>query len=227
MRYAILSDIHGNLEAFRAVLAALDEERIGRYLFLGDVVGYGADPAGCIKLLKSLSPEALIAGNHEWGVLGLLGREYFNVYARAAVEWTKTVLLESDMDYLRSFKLLFESEDMTLVHGSLESPKEFHYIFNDADARATMKSMKSDLCFVGHTHVAGIFNSDDNKKRIVNAGSIGQPRDRDPRASFVVYDDSSGAIELKRTEYDIKTAQNKILKAGLPKELAFRLSAGQ
>jgi len=242
MRYAILSDIHGNLEAFQAVLNALSEERIDSCLFLGDVLGYGADPKECIKLLKLLNPVVSIAGNHEWGVLDKTDILYFNDVAKEAILWTKKAIDNDDIEYIKSFSLVYEDEKMTLVHGTLNMPEEFYYIFDVEDAYVTMSQMKNALCFVGHSHVPGIFASDHTKveylekmdirvdyerRYLINIGSIGQPRDGDPRASFAIYDDEEFKIEIKRTEYDIRKAQEKIIKAGLPSQLAERLAEGK
>lgn len=242
MRYAIISDIHGNLEAFKAVLEALKDERIDDYLSLGDVVGYGADPKECIKLLKSVNPKVAIAGNHEWGALGLKNTEDFTDIAGTAVAWTRNILDADELEYLRSFGLVHEDEKMALAHGTLNSPEEFYYIFDTDDAQATISEMRSPLCFIGHTHVPGIFVSEEGKlsvidassirldndnKYIVNAGSIGQPRDGDNRSSYVIYDDEEFTLDIKRVEYDVKKAQERILRAGLPARLAARLSEGR
>ena len=242
MRYAILSDIHGNLEAFRAVLDALSDEMIDSYLSVGDVVGYGADPKECISLLRSLNPEVLIAGNHEWGVLGLKELDYFNELAQKAISWTKAILDKDEIDYLKSFSLVHNDERMSLVHGTLNNPDEFYYIFGPDDTDATMDMMSGSVCFVGHSHVPGIFASNHTKiesldsrkirvdyerKYIINVGSIGQPRDGNPKASYAIYDNEEALLEIKRVEYDVKRAQAKILKAGLPARLADRLSEGR
>ncbi|MDP3791180.1 MAG: metallophosphoesterase family protein [Candidatus Omnitrophota bacterium] len=242
MRYAIISDVHGNLEAFESVLNALSEERIDSYLFVGDVVGYGANPKECVKLLKSLSPIVSVAGNHEWGVLGKTELSYFNEFAQAAILWTKKSVSSDEIEYFKSLPLVYEDEKMTLVHGTLNMPEEFYYIIDTEDAYVALSQLKSPLCFVGHSHVPAIFASDHTKveciermdikidserKYIINAGSIGQPRDGDPRASFAVYDDEESTVEIKRVEYDIKKAQDKILKAGMPPNLAYRLSEGR
>jgi predicted phosphodiesterase len=240
MRYALISDIHANLEAFEAVLDGLSHERIDEYLCLGDVIGYGADPKRCLELVRSLKPSVLIAGNHEWGVAGLKGLDYFNDLAREAVIWTKGVLDQKETDSLKSFPLTGEKGALTLVHGTLDSPADFNYIFNGHDACQTARLMKTPLCVVGHSHVAGIFcfhgneiryspkavKIDRDKRYVVNAGSVGQPRDLDPRASCAVYDDEEATIEIKRMEYDIKAAQGKILQSGLPERLALRLAEG-
>lgn len=242
MRYYVISDIHGNLEALHSVIEDISSQKTGQYLYIGDLVGYGADPQAVIRIVQSIGPKVLIAGNHDWGVLGLLDLEYFNEYAKEAVVWAKSVLNKEELSYLKSFRLLYESEIFTLVHGSLDGAEKFHYIFNADDAYFTIKLMKTPLCFVGHTHVAGIFYSSNGKieytkeakvkidysrKYVINVGSIGQPRDRDPRASYAIYDDEAGTVETRRVNYDIKATQKKILDAGLPRWLASRLSEGR
>lgn len=242
MRYAVISDIHGNLEAFQAVLGALSTERIGGYLFTGDIVGYGADPKECIKMLKQLDPAVAIAGNHDWGVIGKIDVSYFNEYAQEAVLWTRDVLDAEETNYLNSLPLVYEDEKITLVHGALNMPEEFYYIFDVEDAYVTLSQMKNCLCFVGHSHVPGIFVSnhtkaeyversgikiDRDRRYIVNVGSVGQPRDGDSRASFAIYDDEEMTVEIKRVGYDIAKAKEKILDAFLPPSLAERLSEGR
>ena len=242
MRYALISDIHGNLEALKAVLDALSAEKIDRYFCVGDIVGYGADPAECIRAVRSLNPAALVAGNHEWGVTGLLGLDYFNDYARVAIEWTKSVLKKDELDYLKTLQLVAGDDDFQLVHGGLTEPSGFPYIVDSKDARSTIALMNKRLCFVGHTHVAEIYYSDkdavkkiegskvklqDGGKYLINVGSVGQPRDMNTGASYVIFDSSSDTVEIKRASYDIKAAQTKILAAGLPPTLASRLSEGR
>ena len=242
MRYGLISDIHSNLEALQAALEDLAKQAIDRYLCIGDIVSYGADPSGCIRLVRSLEPDVLIAGNHECGVAGLLDLECFTEIAAAAIVWTKGILGLDELEYLKSFKLTHEGDRFTLVHGTLESPEKFYYMMTSDDARKNMELMKAPLCFVGHTHVPGIFYSYDdrmgfapgpkvkidwNKKYMINVGSVGQPRDSDPRACYAVYDDGEETVEIRRSSYDIASAQAKILKAGLPKSLALRLALGR
>jgi diadenosine tetraphosphatase ApaH/serine/threonine PP2A family protein phosphatase len=244
MRYGLISDIHSNLEASRAVLEALAKDNVDEYLLIGDVIGYGADPKACITLTRSLNPAVQIAGNHEWGVVGLLDLEYFNELAAAAIEWTRERLDKDETDYLRSFKLIHEDKEkgFTLVHGSPAEPGKFYYILNGDDAGFAARHLETALCFVGHSHVPGVFRSDSGdisrvsghsikmdrgKRYIVNVGSIGQPRDGDARASYAIYDDEAKTVEIRRVEYDIETAQRKILEAGLPAKLAYRLSWGR
>ena len=242
MCYYVLSDIHGNLEALQAVLDDISKDKKGEYLSAGDIVVYGADPKACIKIVKSLSPKVLIAGNHDWGAIGLADIEYFNEYAKEAVIWTKGVLIKNESNYLKSFSLVHIDKTFTVVHGSLNSPENFYYILNSVEAYFTFNLMKTSLCFIGHSHIPGTFCLDGNrvdyttktkikiensKKYIVNAGSIGQPRDGDPRASYAIYDEDKGEVEIKRVVYDVGRAQKKILGAGLPKLLASRLSEGR
>ncbi|MFA6320868.1 MAG: metallophosphoesterase family protein [Candidatus Omnitrophota bacterium] len=241
MRYGLIADIHSNVEALDAVLAEMKKERISEYVSLGDVVGYGANPKECIEKVKALNPSVLIAGNHEWGVLGMLELSYFNEQAAAAIEWTENVISGSDAEYMKTFKLSESADDMTFVHGSLEEPKEFFYIFDANDTDKTFRMLKTKICFVGHSHVPGIFAFDgkrpsrvkgagakleDGKNYVINIGSVGQPRDGDPRASFAIYDKRAGTVEIKRVGYDIRTARNKIIAAGLPANLASRLAEG-
>lgn len=242
MRYYLISDIHGNLEALQAVLEDISKQKDGEYLCIGDLVGYGADARDIIKKVRSLKPQVLIAGNHDRGAIGLLGLDYFNEYAKASLQWTKKILDKEELDYLATFKLVHEETSFTMVHGSLDTPEKFYYIFSGDDARDTMKLMNTPLCFVGHTHIAGIFYSDKDRvlytngpkikidpkrKYVINAGSVGQPRDMDPRASYGIYDEEEAEVEIRRVRYNILEAQKKILDAGLPPYLASRLSEGR
>jgi diadenosine tetraphosphatase ApaH/serine/threonine PP2A family protein phosphatase len=242
MRYCIFSDVHGNLEAFSAMIAAVSSERVDERISLGDIVGYGADPSACISELKRLAPKVLIAGNHEWGVLGLLASGYFNEYAAEAVRWTAARISPDEARYLKSFELMYETPAMTFVHGSLEQPATFRYVRDRDDADRTMRLSRTPLSFVGHSHRPGIWRMDpsgvglagrskvfieERGKYIINAGSVGQPRDGDPRGSYVIYDEGEGSVEIKRFSYDIKLAQEKIRKAALPAWLASRLAGGR
>lgn len=226
MRYAVISDIHANLEAFKAVLKRLETEDISSYISLGDIVGYGADPSECIRLLRSLGPSASIAGNHDWGVAGLFGIDGFSAHARAAALWTRKELKDPEIGYLRSLPAVHINKKFTLVHGSLEEPEEFNYILTKADAARSMGLLATPLLFVGHSHSACVYSFEGGEKRVVNAGSIGQPRDRDPRASFVIYDDDTLDVKIVRVEYDIEKARKKIIDAGLPVFLGDRLREG-
>ena len=241
MKYAIFADMHANLEAYQAVLGALKKEKISKYFCVGDIVGYGADPTHSIKITKELDC-VTVCGNHDWAAVGLTDIEYFNPYARTAVLWTREAITESDREYLKALKLVYEDEELTLVHGALTRPEEFNYVLDDYAAHKMMEMMKTKISFIGHSHAAGIFIFDRNelqyslkpkisiepdKKYLVNVGSVGQPRDRDRRAAFCIYDKDNQILEIRRAEYDVKKAQKKILDAGLPEILAYRLEEGR
>ena len=244
MRYGIFSDVHSNLEAFTAVINAYKNENIDKYIFAGDIVGYAANPRECIALLKGIDPIA-VCGNHDWAVAGKTSIDNFNEYAKAAVLWTKEAISNDEKKYLGDMELEYKNEDLTVVHGSLDDPEDFNYIFNFYDATKTLEVLKTRVCFVGHSHAPLILYSDikqenrfpkdikqekikleQDKKYLINVGSVGQPRDFDPRACYCVFDTDKKEIELKRVKYDIKTAQEKILRAGLPEILANRLGRG-
>ena len=241
MRYGVISDIHGNLEAFRVALDALSAEKIDKYLCVGDIVGYGADPAECIKETRKLDCEVVL-GNHDAAAAGLTEPRNFNEAARKAVIWTRKILSAEDIAYLKGLGVLYKNEHVTLAHGTLQDPGEFHYMTGGAAAAATFDLMETKICFVGHSHVPGVFackgdtmgrfygekiNVSEFEKVIINAGSIGQPRDKDPRLCYCVYDTEKNEAELKRLPYDVRKAQGKILDAGLPKFLAERLADGR
>lgn len=223
MRYAVFSDIHGNLEALEAVVDALKKEKVERYFCAGDIVGYASDPKPCIRIIREINC-LTVCGNHDRAVADLIDYSGLAVYACASIDWTKTQLDDSDKDYLKGLPLKYEDEEITLVHGSLERPEEFNYIFGSADASRTLGLCRSKICFIGHTHSPAKFT--DGGKRLVNVGSVGQPRDHDPRAAYCVYDIDKGTSEIKRIKYDVRKAMNKILDAGLPEPLAYRLLEG-
>ncbi len=241
MRYGIFSDIHSNLEAYEAALEAMRGDGLGAYICGGDIVGYGADPSRCIELTKGFT-DKVICGNHDWAAVGRLDMAYFNPRAKNAVEWTAKRLSDEERRYLTDLKTLYEGVDFTVAHGSLDRPEEFRYILDIDSALRNFQMARKGLLFVGHTHSPVIFRKQgdditysrmpevrlaEDSSYIVNVGSVGQPRDGDPRASYAVYDDRERSVEIKRVDYDIKKAQRKILKAGLPPLLAERLSAGR
>lgn len=241
MRYAVFSDIHSNLEAFEAILDIIPEFHIDKNLFLGDIVGYGASPGECIALLRALDALS-VAGNHDWAVVGMTQIENFNEEARAAVLWTKKNLSEADRIFLSSLTLVQETMHLCLVHGTLSHPEEFDYMIDGARAAKSFVLCEQQVCFVGHTHRPGVFvdtgekivyqecarlQLQEGRRYIVNDGSVGQPRDGDPRACFCIYDDGTQTLEFIRVPYDVAAAQKKIRDAGIPRMLADRLSAGR
>ena len=210
------------------------------YFFLGDAVGYGPEPNESVGLLKS-ECKTIIAGNHDWGVLGLAETGAFNEYARMALAWTRGVLTAENKEILRTSPLKSEISgmDITLVHATPYEPEQWRYLLTPADAEANFRYVRTNICFVGHSHKPFIIEMPlsgemhMNKKEmlkkegcryIVNAGSIGQPRDGDPRACYAMVDESR--IELVRVGYDIQSTQKKMSEAGLPRPLIERLSCG-
>jgi predicted phosphodiesterase len=242
MRYGILSDIHANLEAYEAVISALKEEQLDKLIIVGDIVGYGADPKECISLTKSLSA-GIVCGNHDRAAAGFMDTNWFNDYARKAVLWTQSVLSEEEKQFLREPGLIFEDENIIAVHGSLDEPQKFNYIFEFDEADRTFLKMGKKPCFIGHSHSPAIIMKDrikginaifkeeveleEGRKYIINVGSVGQPRDGDNRASYAIYDVNSRKVTIKRIGYDVKKAQDKILDSGLPEILAYRLYEGR
>ena len=242
MKIIIYSDIHSNLEALTAVEEAIREEGETKKIFIGDVVGYGANPNECVDRVKELADCAL-AGNHDHAILELTDITSFNPYAKAAVAWTKDVISTSSKKFLKKLTLKQISDDQTFVHSTPHQPEKWNYILTLQSARLNFDYFDTQICFIGHSHVPIIItqNSDqecfvhhgmyleieDDNKYIVNIGSVGQPRDGNPQASYAVYDAENKTVEIKRVSYDISTAQKKILDAGIPKYLADRLTYGR
>lgn len=241
MRYGIFGDVHGNLEALDTVLNALSKEKIDRYLCVGDIIGYGADPLSCIDKVKTVTGN-IVSGNHEAASTGVFCVDYFNPYAKAAVLWTRESLRDEDTNFLKGLPTVFENDDLVMVHGSLNEPGKFNYIFSPLDSKETFQLLNKTICFIGHTHSPQILVERDviisqvyghkaeinpEYKYVVNVGSVGQPRDGDVRAAYCIYNISSQTVQIKRVSYDIKSAQRKIIDVGLPQFLAERLSAGR
>ena len=241
MRYGVFSDVHSNTEALDAVLALFKKERVERYLCVGDIVGYGAEPCECIAKIRALRGET-VGGNHDFACVGLLSVEDFNPFAREAILWTQKVLGPEETHFLRSLKNVSRFDDITLVHGSLDFPEEFRYIFDMEDAGETLALLETKVCFVGHSHLPMVASIDrekvlhpqegraemeEDRRYLVNVGSVGQPRDGDPRACCAIFDSQQSFVEIKRVPYNISSTQKKIIQAGLPPMLAARLSEGR
>ena len=242
MRYAILGDIHSNLAAFTAVLEDL-EKRGGfdKIWCLGDVVGYGPEPHECIELLKQFN-HLCVAGNHDWAAIGNIDTNDFNEDAALANNWTSNQLIPSDKDYIKSLELIVVEGDFTLVHGSPREPI-WEYLISTNIAQDNLKFFETRICLVGHSHIPLVFDifgdkadlqelgdevsiTGDKHRLILNPGSVGQPRDSDPRASYAIYNSESKAIYHYRVDYDIKATQGKMTELGLPEFLIQRLSNG-
>jgi predicted phosphodiesterase len=240
MRIAILSDLHANLEATQAVLADANERACTNYICLGDVVGYNANPRECLEIIQKMACP-IVKGNHdEQASLDESSRD-FNALAEMAINWTRQQLTDSDKQWLRDLPLSRAVRDFTIVHATLDSPGQWGYVFNTLDAAASFPSQNTTVCFFGHTHVAGAFVRDDGVKRVkvdeltieptkkyfINTGSVGQPRDGDWRAAYCIYHVEKNVVEQRRVKYDLVTAQEKIIRAGLPRLLAERLKLGR
>jgi len=240
MRFAIFGDIHSNLEALRAVLKDAAEHECTHYVCLGDVVGYNANPHECVELVRALDCP-VVKGNHDEQASAEEVLENFNPLAEEAINWTREHLTEEDKKWLRELRLVRQVRDFTIVHATLDTPHKWGYVFNQLDAAASFSYQHTNLCFYGHTHAPRAYVKDNvvkglplqrllvesNKKYFINAGSVGQPRDGDWHASYCLYSPAERLVELRRIEYDINTAQDKIVAAGLPQRLADRLAMGK
>ncbi|MEW6714085.1 MAG: metallophosphoesterase [Nitrospirota bacterium] len=240
MRYAVIADVHGNLEALEAVLKRLKEESYDAILFLGDSVGYGPNPNECIEVLKNKA-QVLLAGNHDLAVIGLTDTKFFNPHARTAIEWTQDVLKDENRKLLASLPIVKQmiDEDLLLVHSTPKEPEEWHYLISSWDAYVNFNFFSEKICLVGHSHIPAIIEEPpegkinmfniraeikEDHRYIINAGSVGQPRDGNPNAAYVLLTENSA--EIKRVPYDILLTQQKMRDAGLPDHLINRLAKG-
>ena len=238
--FAVISDVHSNLEALQAVIADIHDRGISRILFLGDAVGYGPDPDECIKLLKK-NCHSSIMGNHDRAVLQEGAEVHFNEHARNAIIWTREHVSKRSIEYLRSLVMIkhLKRDSVCLVHSTPRDPGAWNYLHTLGDLETNFHYFEGKICFVGHSHIPFVAERFPNgeieilkekvemgptEKYIVNAGSVGQPRDGDPRACYVMV--NGGRIEIIRVEYDIEKTQQKMLKADLPYPLIERLSRG-
>jgi diadenosine tetraphosphatase ApaH/serine/threonine PP2A family protein phosphatase len=245
MRIGILGDIHANMEALSAVLDSLRGDRVDTLVQVGDIVGYGPEPSACIDVVRDSGCITCI-GNHDAAVLGILDTTYFNNFARAAIHWTRARLRPSDLEFLRSLDYVVRRPRFTVVHGTLHMPDQFGYVISPVEALDSMVHQDTHLCFVGHSHVPAIYLQRTDAPHelqvvphsevevsirgfdrvLMNVGSVGQPRDEDPRAAYAVVDTEAETASIKRVRYDIEGVQKKIRDAGLPEVLANRLALG-
>lgn len=247
MRYLVLSDIHANIEAFDAVLAAAKGIPYQRLLVLGDLVGYGADPNAVVERVRAMQPHAVIRGNHDKVGSGLESAESFNAVARNAIRWTYDTLTPTNRDWLAALPTgpVVVDELIEICHGTPYD--EDAYVFDDLDALRSLHASERPLCLFGHTHVQiGYALSGDqftlttlddfrplevavnhNARHLLNPGSVGQPRDGDPRAGFGIVDTDGRTVTIYRIDYPIQLAQARILEEGLPEVLAQRLALGR
>jgi predicted phosphodiesterase len=240
MKYAIIADIHSNLEAFEVVLRDIEAQKCDQIVCLGDIVGYNANPKECLKIVRELNIPC-IKGNHDEYCSTNEPMEGFNPHAADAIAWTRQQLDEDEKKFLRELKYIRLINNFTIVHATLDVPQRWGYVFDKLMAAASFTYQNTNVCFFGHTHVPLAFIRDSvvrggtyskfkvepGKKYFVNVGSVGQPRDNNPKAGYVIYDMNEMTIELRRLDYDIKKAQAKIIAAGLPQRLADRLAVGK
>ncbi len=246
MLYGIFSDIHANLPALEAVLRSMDSRKVGRRICLGDIVGYGPSPNECAALVKKYSDVCLL-GNHDSVALKREPYSDFNIYAKAAIEWTWKNISDSTVDYLKSLPYTAKEGHLTFVHSSPMSPANWHYVVDLDAALEAFAYFETSYCFIGHTHspVMVATNCEDpykeipvisdgplyrpqkNEKVLVNVGSVGQPRDRDNRACWCLVDSECNWIEFIRTDYDIEKTQALMRKENLPMFLVERLALGR
>ncbi|MFA4947764.1 MAG: metallophosphoesterase family protein [Candidatus Krumholzibacteriia bacterium] len=242
MKVFACSDVHGNVRALQAVLGVYREERPREFLFLGDCVGYGAHPDGCIDMLCNLPRSRLILGNHDAALLDRHERGELSVFAAEAIDWSERMIECKYLDAMRRrFTMLHEGKNYCAVHSSPAHPEEWPYIFCEMDADTAFGARDFALCFVGHTHVPALYSFnkgelsiaegmpidlDPGDRYIVNPGSVGQPRDGDPRAACCVFDVDGGTITFHRCVYDAAAEAQDIFSAGLPRFLGERLLSG-
>ena len=240
MRYGILGDIHGNLEALNGVLEEMEKARVEKYVSVGDLVGYGANPVEVIDKVRKLG-SIVVAGNHDFAAVDKLNIDFFNTYARESAIWTRNILSEAYKNFIRSLKLVEYCDNFTVVHSTLYSPELFEYIQTSYDAHLSFEQQSTPVTFVGHSHVPVNFfkkrnvsfnmetevKVDEGMKSMINVGSIGQPRDENPDAVCCVYDTDEMVIRISRVRYDVEKASKKIIDAGLPEILAERLKYGR
>jgi predicted phosphodiesterase len=246
MRYLIVSDVHANLEALHAVLTHADRAGWDHLAVLGDLIGYGADPTAVVETIQALQPRAIVRGNHDKVGTGLEPAVGFNPTARIAITWTQQALTAEASHWVRALPMgpVPVDEAFAICHGAPFNEDE--YLEDNRDLRRAAAHVTAPLCFFGHTHVPVAWHAGAGQVPLrwpgsgadvqtidvreagwlVNPGSVGQPRDGDPRAAYVVYDASTATVTFARVPYDVVGAQEKIRRAGLPERLAQRLALG-
>lgn len=245
MKIAVLADIHSNLEALRACLAHAEREGAGSYAFLGDLVGYGADPVDCLGLLADYAGKGalLVRGNHDAAALGGLC-ENMNFAAREATYWTRAQLSSAESDFLASLPFIARRDDLAFVHAGADAPDKWDYITGTGQAARCMNALQTAVTFAGHVHHQSLFFSGEARVRdfqpvpgvpiplvcsrrwLAIAGAVGQPRDGNNAAAYALYDEDERLLTFFRVPYDHMTAARKIIAAGLPERLAVRLQRG-
>lgn len=242
MKIGFFSDVHANWEALSACLKDFEKQGLNKLFFLGDAVGYGADPNLVVQKINEIC-EIKILGNHDAAVIGRLSPEYFNHYAQKSFYHTQKVLTQDNFKLLENFSISSEWDKFFLVHALPNDPESWGYILTLGDAEENFDSFQTQVCLIGHSHRPVIVEKqgdkravqvrsdtlvfDQNCRYIVNVGSVGQPRDGNPNACYLIYDSEKDEISYRRVEYDLKSAQDKMREANMPGYLVDRLSSGK
>jgi diadenosine tetraphosphatase ApaH/serine/threonine PP2A family protein phosphatase len=242
MRLAILSDVHANLEALTAVIQDIEKSSVEKVIFLGDAVGYGADPNDCVRLIGDLCDIKLL-GNHDYVAMGLESPRHFNLMAKQSIVWTQKTLKRKSVERLSDFEMEATFLDYHLTHATPDSPADWNYLFTAEDAERNFEAFAQSVCFVGHSHLPGVFcrrsdgavtelsaqafAAEPACRYIINVGSVGQPRDGNHHACYVIADTDGNRFEYRRLPYDLTAAQRKMREAQLPEFLITRLSSGK
>ena len=242
MKFALISDIHANYEALTNVLADIDTQKVDKIFCLGDVIGYGTDPIACLDAVTKYCDIKLM-GNHEYAALGLISTEHYNAAAKESSEWTKTQLSDNELSLISDFEMSHTFGDFYLVHASPFEPDKWRYIIAPNAAIEGFMHFTQKICFNGHSHLPQIFTEqedalprcqaghdflpDQDSRYIINVGSVGQPRDNDNRACYLIFDTVEYEAEYRRVEYDIAAVQTKMTELKMPEMLINRLSIGR
>lgn len=237
--YAILGDIHSNIDALEAVLDDAAANGADMYVCVGDIVGYNACPSECLETVRKISA-ATVRGNHDHYCSNDKSLGDFHPMAASVIDWTRSQLSDEQIEYLRCLDLSRKIAGFTIVHSTLDMPDHWGYVFDILDADAHFNYQQTSACFFGHTHVPMAFVKEGHVQRseysvlklqagqkyFINVGSVGQPRDGNPRSVYALFDAEARTVTLRRVEYDIQAAQGRIRRAGLPDRLARRLEVG-
>lgn len=240
MRTALFGDIHANLEALQAVLADAASQGVTDYVCLGDVVGYNADPVACLNIIRDMGCPT-VKGNHDQDASEDHSLDTMNPVAATALQWTRDQLDDDQRLWLKRLRMVRQVSDFTIVHSTLDQPVHWNYVTNRFDAMSNFSYQFTQLCFHGHTHVPRVFMKSDKVREVpaesiaieagakyfINIGSVGQPRDGDPRPCYAIYDQVNKVVVFRRVDYEIEKTQAKIIDAGLPPMLAERLAEGR
>lgn len=233
---AVISDVHGNLQALEAVVADIREQGISQCICLGDTVGYGGNPSECIDLVRDFCSYTLL-GNHDEYTLTGKGLEDVSDEVRQVIQWTREQLNEDRLSWLRSLPIHHDGGDFEAVHSALHHTDDWPYVLQSGDAAQHFKHQVKPVCFIGHSHqpkfwvegegralhTTSLESLRPDRKQIINVGSVGQPRDRDERACYLIFRRSQQDVWWRRVSYDIASAQHAIISAGLPAKFAARL----